>query len=395
MRRETKYILLLSGLLILFVLVQLFGPKPLDWTPTYLASDTNPFGAYVTKSLSASFFEGKKIVSTNLTFYELHDSIRAGENIISFSNRFDPDKESAKILLNKVDSGSHAIISAYYFSGLFADTLKVFSSDLLFSGVVKAVDGANDTTDLKFVLPNAEKKGYYYRLENVSYFFSTLDSLKARAFVISTNAWGRPVTIRIPWGKGYFILNTTPLAFTNNYLLYEGNAGFVEKTLSFLPVTTTWWTSYYQVGRLEAQTPLRFILHHEALRWAYYIVVVSLVFFILFEAKRKQRVIPIVRPLANTTLEFVKTIGNMYLQANDHKAIAEKKIAFFLDQVRSKYYLSLETGDTFAEMVAKKSGNGLEMTQKLFALIKIIQNSTIISKEMLMDVSKQLEDFKK
>ena len=177
--------------------------------------------------------------------------------------------------------------------------------------------------------------------------------------------------------------------------MYETNARFAENTLSFLPVTKTWWTSYYQVGRLEAQTPLRFILHHEALRWAYYIVAMSLVLFILFEAKRKQRVIPIVRPLANTTLEFVKTIGNMYLQANDHKAIAEKKFAFFLDQVRSKYYLSAETGDTFVEMVARKSGNSLEMTQKLFALIKVIQSSTIISKQMLMDVNQQLEDFRK
>ena len=395
MKRETKYIFLLSGLLILFVLIQLFGPKPLDWTPTYLSSDKNPFGAYVTKSLSASFFEEKKIINNNLTFYELQDSVRAGENILSFSDRFDPDNESAKILLNKVDSGSHALISAYYFSGLFADTLKLFTSDLLFSGVIKAGGVSNDTTDLKFVLPNTKKEGYYYRLENVSYFFSSLDSLKARAFAISTNAWGKPVTLRIPWGKGYFILNTTPLAFTNNYLLYETNARFAENTLSFLPVTKTWWTSYYQVGRLEAQTPLRFILHHEALRWAYYIVAMSLVLFILFEAKRKQRVIPIVRPLANTTLEFVKTIGNMYLQANDHKAIAEKKFAFFLDQVRSKYYLSAETGDTFVEMVARKSGNSLEMTQKLFALIKVIQSSTIISKQMLMDVNQQLEDFRK
>jgi len=55
---------------------------------------------------------------------------------------------------------------------------------------------------LKLVLPNTGKKGYYYRLENVSFFFSTLDSMKAKGFVVSTNAWGKPVTLRIPWGKG-------------------------------------------------------------------------------------------------------------------------------------------------------------------------------------------------
>jgi len=167
--------------------------------------------------------------------------------------------------------------------------------------------------------------------------------------------------------------------------LYETNHAYAEQTLSLLPTAKTWWTSYYQLGRLESQTPLRFILNNESLRWAYYMVVIGSVLFLLVESKRKQRMIPILLPLANTTLDFVKTIGNMYLQANDHKAIAEKKIAFFLDQVRSNYYLSLETGDAFVEKVAKKSGNSLESAQRLFALIKVIQSSTRISEQMLLD----------
>jgi len=390
-KRENKYIAILSGFLVLFVVVQLFGPKPLDWTPTYLATDKNPFGAFVAHSLLGPFFNGDRIATNNLTLYELQDSIHPGENIISLSDRFDPDEESTKSLFNKVDSGSRAFVSAYYFSGKFADSLKLFTADAYFSGLATPGKGANDTTDLKMVLPNSEKKGYYYRLDHVSFYFSSLDSLRARAFVVSTNAWGKPVTLRIPWGKGQFIINTTPLAFTNNYLLYESNYAYAEQTLSLLPPAGTWWTSYYQMGRLESQTPLRFILNNESLRWAYYMVVISLVLFVLFESKRKQRIIPILFPRVNTTLQFVKTIGNMYLQANDHKAIAEKKIAFFLDQVRSNYYLSLEAGDAFVEKVAKKSGNSLENTHRLFALIKVIQSSTLISEQMLVDLNEQME----
>jgi hypothetical protein len=390
-RRENKYIAILSGFLVLVVVVQLLAPKPLDWTPTYLATDKNPFGAFVARSLFGPFFVDSKIVTDNLTFYELQDSIKAGENIISLSDRFNPDDESAKTLFNKVDSGSCAFISAYSFSGKFADTLKLYTTDVYFGGLAKPGGGTNDTTDLKFVLPGAVKKGYYYKLENVSFFFTTLDSLKATAFVVSTNAWNKPVTLRIPWGKGQFIINTTPLAFTNNYLLYETNHSYAEQTLSLLPATKTWWSSYYQLGRLEAQTPLRFILNNESLRWAYYMVVTGWILFILFESKRKQRAIPILLPLANTTLEFVKTIGNMYLQANDHKAIAEKKIAFFLDRVRSNYYLSLETGDAFVEKLAKKSGNSLEKTQQLFGLIRLIQNSALISEKMLLDLNEQMD----
>ena len=393
MRRETKYIALLSGLVLLIAVIQAVAPKPLNWTPTYLPTDKNPFGAIVTHDLFSSFFRGNKIVTNNLTFYELSDSIKPGENIVSWSDRFNPDDEAVTTLFNKVDSGSTAFISAYYFAGKFADTLKLFTADAFFTGLARQAGGENDTTDLKLVLRKTEKRGYYYRLDNVSFFFSTLDSLKTDAFIISTNAWGKPVTLRIPWGKGQFILNTTPLAFTNNYLLYEANHEYAAQTLSFLPLAKTWWTSYYQLGRLESQTPLRFILSTEPLRWAYYIIITALILLIVFESRRKQRLIPILRPLTNTTLEFVRTIGNLYLHANDHKGIAEKKIAYFMDQLRSNYYLSLETGDAFVETVAKKSGNSLEQAQRLFTLIKVIQAATVISEPMLLELNKQMEEF--
>lgn len=393
MKRERKYMFILGGVMLLFVLVQLFGPKPLDWTPTYSAKDKNPFGAYVTHQLMKPFFNGREIVSNNLTFYELKDSIKVGENIISISNGFDPDDEAVKVVLNKVAEGAHAFISANYFTGTFRDTLGLTTNDVYFDRLTTPGGGSTDTTDLKFVVPYFQKKGYYYRLENVSYFFSNTDSIKAPCFILSTNAWNKPVTLRIPWGKGFFILNTTPLAFTNNYLVSDNTFEYVEKTWSFLPVAKTWWTAYYQIGRLEASSPLRFILNNEALRWAYYVTVLSLILFIVIEAKRKQRIIPIISPLTNTTLEFVRTIGNMYLQANDHKAIAEKKIIFFMEQIRAKYYLSGETGDGLVEKVAKKSGNDLQQTQQLFALMNVIQHSATISKEMLVDLHRQIEDF--
>ncbi len=392
MKRETKYYFILASVLFLFVTVQLFAPKPIDWTPTYLHNDKNPFGAFVTNELIKPLFQ-KTIKHTNFTIYELNDSIKSAENIICISDRLDLDKESTKVLLNKVSEGAHALLSANYFSGAFKDTLNLNTIDVYFDGLVKPGTAQHDTTDLKFLLPHFEKKGYYYRTENISYFFTTTDSLKKKAFIIATNAWNKPVTLRIPWGKGYFILNTTPLAFTNNYFLSDQNFDFATKTLSFLPKGVTWWTSYYQNGKMEPQSPLRYILSKEALQWAYYVGITGLLLFIFFEGKRRQRIIPIVNPLTNTTLEFVQTIGNMYLYANNHKAIAEQKIIYFLDQARTKHFLKTESGDAFVEQLAKKSGNDLQQTQKLFALIKVIQNTQSITKQSLLDLNQQIENF--
>jgi hypothetical protein len=392
-KQETKYILLLITLAIFFVVVRLVAPKPLDWTPTYLSTDKNPFGAFVTGNLLDDFFSGRRINRTPLTFYELQDSVKPGENIITLSDQFNPDPESAKILFRQVETGSHAFVSAFFFTGKFADTLGLRTADVTFSGLVKPP--GPDSSDLKFVIPGPERRGYYYRLSNISFYFTQLDSLKRKAHVISTNAWGKPVTLRIPWGKGYFVLNSTPLAFTNNYLLYETNYEYAEQTLSFLPAVDSWWTSYYQVGRLEAGTPLRFILNNESLRLAYFTAISCILLFILFESKRRQRLIPVVKPLSNATLEFVKTIGNMYLQANDHKSIAEKKIAYFLEQINSTYYLRGDTGEGFIQALARKSGNGVKETERLYSLIQEIQQAKTISENTLRELNQQLEIFQR
>jgi hypothetical protein len=283
MKKERRFIFILAAFMIAFVLFQLFGPKALDWTPTYSPKDKNPFGAFVLNNLLPPIFPNKKIKKLNLTIYELQDSIQQNENFISISDQFSPDQEATKVLFKKVNEGSHAFISANYFSDKFRDTLNITTTDLFLSKKAQ-ITQASDTTDLTFAVGNRDKH-YFYKLENVSFYFK-VDSLKRQSYIISTNEWSKPITIRIPWGKGYFILNTTPLAFTNNYLLDQDNHQFASRTLSYLPATNTWWTSYYQVGRLEVQSPLRFILKTEALTWAYYITLCSLLLFIFFEAKR-------------------------------------------------------------------------------------------------------------
>lgn len=389
MKGERKYIAILGLLAIVLVCVQLFAPKPLNWIPNYLPKDKDPFGAFVTHTVFSDFF-GEPVNTSHLTFYEMADSLKQGDNIISISHAFNPDPASVKILLNKVDSGAHAFISTHQFRGAFRDTLGLYTQDVYFDNLTSI--GQADSSDLKIISPGIRKKGYYYKLENISIFFSA-DSLYKPAYVIATNAWGKPVTLRIPWGKGQLILNSTPLVFTNNYILEKDNYEYAALNLSLLPKTKTWWTSYYQTGRLENQSPLRYILSEESLSWAYYLTIIGLVLFILFEAKRRQRIIPILKPLANTTLEFVRTISNMYWQARDHKAIAEKKIAFFIDHVRSRYYLPQEINNTFIDLLAKKSGKPLEETQKLFALIGMIQHSADIGEQTLWELNQQIEKY--
>jgi cation transport regulator ChaC len=83
----------------------------------------------------------------------------------------------------------------------------------------------------------------------------------------------------------------------------------------------------------------------------------------------------------------------MYVQSGDHKAIAEKKIMYFFEHVRSVYFLPAENHEEFSNVLARKSGNSNEETEALLSLIKIIQRSSSIPENMLMDLNKKIEKF--
>jgi hypothetical protein len=212
--------------------------------------------------------------------------------------------------------------------------------------------------------------------------------------VISKNDLDQPVTIRIAYGKGHLILNCTPMAFTNIYLLSKDNTVFASAALSYLPVRPVLWAEYYQRGRREAETPLRFILTNEPLSWAYYITIFSILLFMIFEAKRRQRIIPIIKPLSNTTLEFVSTIGNLYYESGDHKNIAEKKIAFFFDQVRRQYFITLPpTSPEYQAMLSRKAGKDEREVETLLRCIKSILESKRIEADELVKLNELIERF--
>lgn len=390
MRKNNKYIFLLAATVVLFVLVHLLSPKQFDWTPTFSSRDKNPFGAYVMNAMLSDLFPGKEVNNNNITFYEASDSILADKNIIAMASFMTLSPEDTRALLNAVDSGATAFLSASYFRGHFSDTLGIYNVDVLTKIGFQNLEVLQDTSQLSFEYGKSDRE-YFYRQSDVNTFFK-LDSLKTDVYVIARNEYDDPVTLRIPWGKGELIINSTPLAFTNNYLLYR-NHRFISQTLSYLPERPIWWTEYYQLGRLESTSPLRVILNNETLSWAYYLLMTALLIFIIFEGKRKQRIIPIVKPLANTSMEFIRAIGNMYIQAGDHKAIAEKKINHFYDRIRSSYFLPPENHEEFAIMLSRKSGNSREETEAVLSLMKVIQRSTTISPEMLLDLNKKLENF--
>jgi hypothetical protein len=114
--------------------------------------------------------------------------------------------------------------------------------------------------------------------------------------------------------------------------------------------------------------------------------------FIVFEARRKQRAIPIIKPLANASLEFAGTIGTLYFQRGDHKNIAEKRIHFFYDYVRTHFFLSGREID-FVDKLSLKALKPLVEVEALVNSIIACQQANSISVSQLTDLNKKIESF--
>ncbi len=93
----------------------------------------------------------------------------------------------------------------------------------------------------------------------------------------------------------------------------------------------------------EAQLPLR---------WAVYLMMLGVVLFMIFTARRHQRVVPIVEKPKNRSLEFIQLIGTLYYQRHDHADLVRKKFRFFAEEVRRSAGIDISDvnqGDAIAE----------------------------------------------
>lgn len=389
MSKDWKYFLYLAVVIGIFVVAQLGRTSQYDWSITYSHEDKNPFGTLALQQFFTS--SGFQLKNSYKTLYELKDSITSSQGIFILTSTMNSGKEDTEVLLNHVANGGEALIAADYFSGTLSDTLGLFCYDNLFKD--KELFVRDDTATLHFVNPSFDStQTFPFRRDNIHNYIGRIDSTAAT--VIAKNEINQAVMVRINHGKGKIFLVCTPMIFTNIHLLSGENYKFAEGILSFLSSKNIVRTEFYHLGRMEAGSPLRFVLNNESLRWAYYITILALLLFIFFEAKRKQRIIPEIKPLSNSTLEFVSTIGNLYYQKGDHKNMAEKKILFLFDQIRNQYYLNAhQRGENFAELLSKKSGYPLLETTQLLNSIDRILSSDRIGAEDLKELNQRIEKF--
>ena len=304
-------------------------------------------------------------------------------------------------MLNYVGKGNRLFIAASYIDEKLLDTLhtqpKYNGNELLMMFDVKNADEMRRTAvQLKDTAYNANNKYgfFYYPLLD---YFKTIDS--SATTILGLNDRSKPNFIAIKYGDGIVFLHLHPEVFSNYFLLKENNKEYFEKVLSYMNSDRNhvYWDDYYRRGLAEGKkngSSLKVFMKYPPLKWALLIAVFTLLLFVLMGIKRRQRVIPVTVPNTNSSVSFAEAIGRLYLQKKDHHNIVHKITTYFLEKVRTRYYLNTShINAEFISSLARKSNVPEEHVKSTFQFIQQLQEATTISDSELMELHNRLLPF--
>ena len=369
---------------------------------TLRRQDKIPYGTYIAyKNLHYLFPEASVYVSRDMPGY--WDSVSIGDSrqaFISISDYFNADEFEMEKLISFAENGNDVFISASEIS----DDAEKMILEAKNNYDIQNYFGPNrfydDSLHIRLTVPHEVK--YIYPGRNFSSTFRKLNKLTTE--VLGRDSVGNPNFIRLLAGKGNFYLQLAPLAFSNYFLLHKNNIGYYETALSFIPagIKKIVWDEYYLRKRSE-KTPkqekkswVTVLMSYPAFRAGLLTGILLLLLYVLFEMRRKQRVIPVIAKPRNDSLDFVRTIGRLYYEKADHKNLCRKMTAHFLEYVRSKYKLATGILDeTFIRNLQYKSGVEMQELREILSFIRQVEEAALINAAELKGFHKQLEAFYK
>jgi len=385
-----RYLIIGSILIVGYLVVQYFKPKPTNWAPTYLSEDKIPFGTYILRQRINDILPNTTIKTVQSAVYNnLKERPNGQSNYFIIASNLKVDKLDYREMVKYMQSGNNIFIAAFQIQGILLDTLKLqITSDFNFQNKRKY--------PINFVNPSLKRELDYYFDKGISgQYFLKADT--TRAIVLGKKQDEYANFIQYKFGKGSLFILPNPQLLTNYSLLKEDGLDYAAKALSYLPKAETLiWDEHFTRPDQQDNSVLRVLFKYDELRWAYYIALFSLVAFILFEIKRRQRIIPVVERLKNTSVEFAEVVGRVYYQQRNNRDIAEKKVNYLLEYIRTKYRLkTLDLDQEFKIALINISSVSADIIDELLEEITYLKAGQMVKDQQLIRLNKLIEQFYK
>jgi hypothetical protein len=371
----------------------------MDLKETYLSTDTRPFGGYVAKGILQTCFPDN-YVQTIKEAFEKTESVSSDTSSVYFSvsRNLYVDEKDVDGVLNFVYSGNTVFFAAANIDTLFLN--KIFCEVSYPNSFMSGIPNYQQTSVslIEEIAPQKDSFGYFYK--PFESYFSKINERYGR--IVGYNASGQPNCIVFFWGKGKLFLHSDPRVFSNYFLLKKDNYRYMQQLMQVTNDAPqhVYWNDYYAALNSRksgsGKSSLSELFKYPALKSAFLLSLLLLGLYIRSERKRRQRIIPEIKPNLNSSVAFTETIARLYLQKHDNKNIADKMITYFHEFIRNNYFLNSNMGNReFITALSRKSGIPEEKTTSLFHAIQHATQSNTLDDYQLLSLNEQIQQFYK
>ncbi len=369
---------------------------------SYAKSSKKPFGTYTAYSMFRSKYRFSDIDVLEKPFSEnLQYPLGNKQTLYAvISRRVLLNEKDRDAILEYAAKGNQVFISAEYIDAQLLDTLDLNVQYVTMNSLFQQqadTTGPMRHTSVSVRRHDSAKAAlygfFYYPFE--AHFLRPDES---DAVILGRNDEGSPNYVSVIHGNGRFFFHLNPEAFSNYYLLSAENKRYAEEEFSYLPSERkiVYWDDYYRIGRSPNKSFSLFdvFLNNPMLKAALLLFLLLLILYISFASKRKQRAIPIKPVNSNASISFVETIGRLYLQKKDNQNIAHKMTTYFLEHIRTKYYLNTaHLNAEFFSSLARKSGVDETEVKQFFQFIQQLQESGEVTDIQLLEYNNRMHQF--
>jgi len=390
-------VVIIMGILITATSYRQKRVRRLDERITLRQADKIPYGTSVAKSLLPYLFPDATIYY-NKAYPSYWDSISPYESnqaVVLISDHFNADEEELGRLLSFVREGNYVFIVAKVFS---YDAVSFFHLSYNETSLSELMNESNDSLRIRLEKPFfASDQFFVYPGRKYESSFYTIDTSRTR--VLGRTEEGRPNFVQLNAGKGSIFIHIAPLAFSNYFILHKNNVRYYQNSFSVIPsnVNKLLWNEYYLTkprGKGKEPSWLGVLMKYPSFKWGLITGVVTLFLYVLFNMRRRQRMIPVYERPKNDSLDFVKTLGRLYYERRDHNNLARKMGVYFLDHVRTRYKVSTQMlNEDFVQQLHYKTGYSADELKQISDFINSLNEVRAVSERELSIFHKQLEMF--
>jgi hypothetical protein len=403
--------------------------KKTKWVVTLKKDDKNPYGSYLSFQSLKYYFPKAKVqsLSGGFRYSNIDGNMHYGDGtsllVLLGLDFFISEAEMEQLLLF-AENGNEIILFCSRLDEKLEQKLKCVKQTDGYeqTPLTRNNDGSENLYALKLAGPNST--GYGYTGRTLQNYFDLLPETKDSSIVMNPfgikpdgadetdkeedtlvismpdtlgYAANHPNFIRYKVGEGHITLHAAPLALSNYFLLQGNNREYLDGVWHTLPdgIMNIYWSEYFKHS--DKGSSLDVLWKYPATRWALIVAIFTLLCYVIFESKRRQRIIPVIPVTENSSVSFVETVGRLYYNKGDHANVAEKMIQHFLEWVRTTHRLNTNILNAeFAIALARKTQHTEADALKLMDMIHNVRlGSVAVNEAYLYELYNTIQSFYK